>query len=535
MKLILLSLFCIFSLGALAQEDAWVFFTDKENVAASIENPITILTQKAIDRKAMHNVTIDERDVPVNENYISQVKSQTGITVLAKSKWMNCVHVRGNLEAITALESLNFVAGIEYADDDLTRSTDDFGFTKEDPEIPQQRVDFTYGSTENQITMLSVEALHQQDYTGEGMTIAVMDSGFPGVNTVDGFARLRDADKLLDGYDFVGRDDDEFAFASSSHGTRVLSDIVGFIQDQFVGTAPDASVYCFRTEDIASENPVEESYWVEAAERADSLGVDVINTSLGYRTYDNPNYSYTYEDMDGETAFISRGATLAFEKGMLVVTSAGNSGTGMISAPADAVGAFTVGAVNANGQYASFSSIGPSSDGRVKPDVMAKGSGSAVIDQNGTITTNNGTSFSSPIMAGAMASFWSALPNATAAEVMQLARESATMFNNPSPQMGYGIPDFEAALGELLTVDSNAFAKILTVYPNPAQNQAFVNIPENAERLQVEIFTMLGQRVASKTLAESDFSLPIRHLQSGMYLIRIQNGTKIITQKLIKS
>ena len=332
-SLLFLSLLSVcFYTNAQEAQDAWVYFVDKENVTQSLENPITILSQEALDRKELHGVIIDERDVPVNESYITEIKSQTGITVLAKSKWMNCVHVRGTETQIATLESLSFVSAIEYANKNITRAATPLLFSKEDPLQSQSRVVFNYGVTDNQVTMLSVDELHLQDYTGEGMVVAVMDSGFPGVDENEGFARLRDAGKLLDGYDFVSREDNEFAFSNSSHGTRVLSDIVGFVEDEFVGTAPDAAVYCFRTEDVASENPVEESYWVEAAERADSLGVDVINTSLGYRTFDNPDYDYTYADMDGQTTFISRGANLAFDKGMLVVTSAGNSGNGMISA-----------------------------------------------------------------------------------------------------------------------------------------------------------------------------------------------------------
>ncbi|WP_299207982.1 S8 family serine peptidase [uncultured Dokdonia sp.] len=539
MKKILSWVFLLIPFVTFAQEDAWVFFTDKQNVAESIANPISILTQEAIDRKAMHGVAIDERDVPVNETYITAIKEQAGITVLAKSKWMNCVHVRGSEEAIQALEDLQmegefFVSGIEFADDSLTRSSEGFGFIKDDP-VAQQRIEYTYGATENQVTMLNADFLHQQDFTGDGIIVAVLDSGFPGIDTNAGFARTRDNGRLLDGYDFVDRVDDEFAFANSSHGTRTASNIVGFIQDQFVGTAPDAFLYCFRTEDVNSENPVEESYWVEAAERADSLGVDVINTSLGYRTYDNPAYSHTYEDMDGQTTFISRGSNLAFEKGMLLVTSAGNSGTGMISAPADAPGVLTVGAVDSNGNYVNFSSIGPSSDGRIKPDVMAKGQSSAVIRPNGTIDTSNGTSFSSPIMAGAVASFWQAYPELTNAEVMQIVRESAHLFNNPTAQMGYGIPNFEDAFNSVLSVEESAFAKAYTLSPNPANSIVQIQFPEGASQATVFVYDILGKEVFQKDITATDNALTIDRLTSGVYIVQIQEEGFSTTQKLIKN
>lgn len=518
-----------------SQQDAWVYFTDKENVAQSLANPITILTQDAIDRKNLHNTPIDERDVPVNEAYITSIKEQAGITVLAKSKWFNCVHVRGSENAINELQDLSFVDTIVFADQSLTRAASGFGFTKNDPEPQesQQRVSYNYGATENQVTMLGVDFLHEQDYIGEGMVVAVMDSGFPGVNNNAGFNDLQVEGRLGDGYDFVDREENEFAFTSSSHGTRVASDIIGFIEDQFVGTAPKVTLYCFRTEDIFSENPVEESYWVEAAERADSLGVDIINTSLGYRTYDNPNYSYSYEDMNGETAFISRGATLAFQKGMLVVTSAGNSGAGMISAPADSPGVLTVGAVDSDGNYASFSSIGPSSDGRVKPDVMAKGASSAVIDQNNNITTSSGTSFSSPIMAGAVASLWQAFPERTNAQVMQAVREAAHLYPNNTPQMGYGIPNFSEALENLGVEENTAFAKAYTITPNPAHTFFEIVSQKNTTEMEVLIFDMLGKKVLHKMIENSNNTVDASSLDAGVYLVQVIVGHKRYSQKLI--
>lgn len=516
-----------------SQQDAWVYFIDKEDVAASLANPISILTQDALDRKILHNTPIDERDVPVNENYIGTVKTQTGIQVLAKSKWFNCVHVRGSEQDILSLGNLTFVESIDFADDSLTRATDDFGFIKDDPQTEQQRVTYTYGATENQVTMLGVDFLHEEDFIGTDMVVAVLDSGFPGVDVNGAFSRLQDEGRLLDGYDFVDREDNEFAFSGSSHGTRVASDIVGFIEDQFVGTAPNVSLYCFRTEDVLSENPVEESYWVEAAERADSLGVDVINTSLGYRTYDNPAYDYSYADMNGETAFISRGATQAFEKGMLVVTSAGNSGVGMISAPADSPGALTVGAVNADGDYVSFSSIGPSSDGRVKPDVMAKGAASAVVDQNNNITTNNGTSFSSPIMAGAVASLWQASPEKTNAEIMQIVREAAHLYPDNTPELGYGIPDFSEALAQLSVEENSALAKTYTLSPNPANDYFQIESPSGAVELRVNIYDVLGKQVQSLSFSGESMRINTSALTTGLYLVQIIDATYTTTQKLI--
>jgi len=280
-----------------AQQDAWVYLTDKENVSASIQDPISILTQNSIDRKNAHGIPIDSRDVPVNESYISQLKNQAGITVMAKSKWFNAVHVRGSESQIKTLTGLSFVDHVIFADKNL--NTSGRGSQKTDKfQEEASFVDYIYGNTQNQIEMINIDALHRLDYTGEGIVIAVLDTGFPNVDSMDAFQRLRDSGNLRNGYDFVDRTSDVYAFNDNSHGTFVLSTMAAFIQDQYVGTAPDASYYLFRTEDTSSENPVEESYWVEAAERADSLGVHIINSSLGYSIYDNPNYSYSPADMD---------------------------------------------------------------------------------------------------------------------------------------------------------------------------------------------------------------------------------------------
>jgi len=526
--------FLFITLTSYAQQDAWVYFTDKENVSESIANPISILTQRALDRKERHGIIIDERDVPVNENYISLIKAEDNVTVLAKSKWNNCIYVRGTLEGIQNLETLNFVSDIVFADRSLNTKKETLPFIKNDPKVEPSRTSFTYGATLNQTTQLNVQPLHENDFTGNGVIIAVMDSGFPSVDTQAGFKRTRDAGKLLDGYDFVNREEDEFAFQGSSHGTRVLSDIVGFIQDQFVGTAPDASVYCFITEESGDESPAEESYWVEAAERADSLGVDVINTSLGYRTFEDSRYDYTYEDMDGETTFISRGATLAFQKGIMVVTSAGNSGAGMISAPADSPGVLTVGAIDANEVIASFSSIGPSSDGRVKPDVVAQGRSSAVIDQNGNITTNNGTSFSSPIMAGAVASYMGAFPELTNAQVLQNIRAVSDRFTNPSTSYGYGLPDFGLLYDNSLSNAEYAFAKAYVAFPNPVNDQLTIVLPEDISQAEIVAYTLSGQRVLSARVSLDQTTIDMSKIQSGIYIAEIISGTDRQTIKIVK-
>lgn len=532
LRKLLVSSLILFQFFTSAQEDAWVFLNAKSDVANSLANPITILTQDAIDRKNNHGVTIDFRDVPVDETYITALKNATGITVMAKSKWFNAVHVRGTETDINNLLVESFVDHIEFADRTLNFSRSFVVNNKF--EVEDAQTVFVYGNTQNQVEMINVDNLHVLDYTGTGMVIAVLDAGFPNVNTMGAFQRLRAAGNLLNGYDFVDRNSNVYASSTSNHGTKVLSDMAGFIDNQFVGTAPDAAYYLFRTEDPLNENPVEESYWVEAAERADSLGVDVINTSLGYKDFDDPSYDYTALDLDGFTAFITRGANIAFEKGMLLVNSAGNSGASGLNAPADAANVLTVGAVDSSGNYASFSSQGSAFQPTQKPDVVARGLASYVIDHNNNIVQNNGTSFSSPIMAGAVACLMQALPNKTNSEILQLIRESSSQYSAPDYFLGYGIPDFQQALNISLSVESleiNAFK----IYPNPVKNNLNVVLPKNIETATLELYNILGKRVMTTSFNLKNNTLNLSHLTRGIYIAKLQSTNLISSAfKLIK-
>jgi subtilisin family serine protease len=317
----------------------------------------------------------------------------------------------------------------------------------------------------------------------------------------------------------------------------VLSTMGGYVENQLIGTAPDAKYYLFVTEDVAAENPVEESYWVEAAEMADSLGVDVINTSLGYFGYDNPNYSYTYANMDGVTSFISRGTNVAFSRGMICVSSAGNSGSSpnpYIAVPADALHGFAIGAVKPDETYATFSSIGPSFDQRVKPDVMAQGQNAIVSGINGTIGAANGTSFSGPIMAGAIASFWQAIPWATNQQVLHFVKQSADRYSNPTAQFGYGIPDFQSALAiAQLSVNTNDKEQFL-VYPNPASTYLKVDFPAGFNTATLTIYNNLGQLIKQQNI-EIDSFVNLEDLVQGIYYYTVKSRDFLQTGKLVKN
>ncbi len=536
MKKITFLFFIFSSFVTFAQEDAWVYFMDKPDADYYLANPLEMLSQRSLDRRIAQNIALDEKDVPISESYIGSVTSATGIIVKAKSKWLNALHVRGTIANIRNLENLLFVDHVDFANRTLNAS-ERLSRIEESQNVKKDldtQVNYSYGTSANQIQMLNGHLLHQQNYTGTGKIIAVLDAGFPGVNTATPFQRLRTNNQILGGYNFVGRSSN--FYTAGSHGTMVLSTMGGYVENQLVGTAPDASYYLFITEDGADENPVEESYWVEAAEMADSLGVDIINTSLGYFNYNNANYSHKYSDMNGTTTFISRGAEIAFSRGMICVVSAGNSGGSAnpyISAPADAQNVLTVGAVTSTRNYASFSSIGPSFDGRVKPDVVAQGQASVISGTTGNIGTADGTSFSGPIIAGMVASIWQALPNKTNAQIMQLIKESAHLYAMPTAQLGYGIPNFNQALLNGLGISDLAL-KRFEIYPNPSNSIVNLVFQDGFEEAEIILYNNLGQKVASENIEKSNNSFSIENLDSGIYFYRIISGNTSQTGKIIK-
>ena len=538
MKIKLLLFFLLFSLVKLVAqvEDAWVYFGDKPSESAFISAPLTMLTQRALDRRTRYNIPIDFKDIPVEASYITQVQNTVGISVKSKSKWLNAVHVQGLQSDISNLLNLSFVVQIEYANKSLNTSGKEVIHKK----ITQKKknldfkTDFNYGNASNQIQMLKGDVLHQNNFTGEGIQIAVIDAGFPNVDNFTAFQRIRDNNQILGGYDFVNRSTN--FYTGHYHGMAVLSTIAGYIDNEFIGTAPDAKFYLFISEDYLNETPLEESLWVEAAERADSLGVDVINTSLGYTTFDNPNYNYSYNDMDGQTTFISRGAEIAFSRGMIVVNAVGNEGSSSwkyVSAPADAPSVLSIGAVDAFGTIANFSSYGPTSDGRIKPDVCAQGANVYIINSSGIIATSNGTSFASPITAGVIACLWQAFPNKKNTEIIQLVKESSHLYVDPTAQEGYGIPNFETVYKVLDIVEKESTE--FSVFPNPAKNSINFNFPVGVENIEVNIYNLLGKKVFQKNIQKNNPTADVSYLVKGIYMVQIEGNNSIKTLKLLKN
>ncbi|MDB4297798.1 S8 family peptidase [Flavobacteriaceae bacterium] len=531
----IITLLLFIALNIQAQEHAWVYFKDKPDATAFLASPNLMLTQRSLDRRTNQGISLNIQDVPVDATYVTAVKNSTGITLKARSRWLNAVHVLGSQTAITNLQNLTSVDSIQFAN--KTIATVKASKIKKQktlsPLIQKEETLFiyTYGNASNQTEMVGVDELHDLGYDGDSYQIAIIDSGFMGVNTASAFGHLVDSDttngEVLGGYDFVNSSSNFYANTGSTHGTQVLSTIAAIKGTSFTGTAPKASFYLFVTEDAANETPLEESLWVQAAEKADSLGVDIINTSLGYSQFDNSDYDYTYADMDGETTFITRGAVIAGTKGMVMVNSMGNSGNDswkFLTAPADAANMISVGAVNANETITSFSSFGPSSSGQIKPETLAQGGSVYVVDENDTVKTSNGTSFSGPIIAGVSACLWQAYPEKTSLEIRDLIIENSKLFGNPTNQEGYGVLDL-TNISQSLSTEQVLFDKVVSFSKTISDKITFeVNTLDTVE---VSVYSISGVLVAQKNINKSTSSLSVSHLSKGIYFVQlIYNGTK---------
>ncbi len=437
-KIILLALL-LTSIGASAQRDTLKYrisLTDKAATTYSLKQPEKYLSTKAIERRQKQHLSIDSTDLPVCRTYIDALRNE-GLKVVACGKWDNFVTVSCNDPLLVdRVAQFPFVASVEKV---WTLPKKKDSNLKRDSLVNEPKsTDSYYGAGEQQITMSNGQKLHEAGFRGQGMTIAVIDAGFHNADLITAMQNIR----ILGTRDFVNPQSD--IFAENSHGLGVLSCMAMNQPNVMVGTAPEASYWLLRSEDEYSENLVEEDYWAAAIEFADSVGVDVVNTSLGYYEFDDRTKNYTYRDLNGRAALMSRQASRAADKGMVVVCSAGNTGGGSwkkITPPGDADNVLTIGAIGANKQLAPFSAVGNTTDGRVKPDMVAMGLQSDVMRTNGNVGKANGTSFSSPIMCGMVTCLWQSRPELTAKELIELVRRSGDRADCPDNIYGYGIPD----------------------------------------------------------------------------------------------
>lgn len=407
---------------------------DKAATDYSLQKPEMYLSKKPIERRKRQGLEIDSTDLPVCKKYVDAIRKK-GVHVLVTGKWDNFVTVSCNDSMLIAeIAGLPFVRSTERVWRGVAKRASERDSLINKP----LRTDSLYGPAITQIKMSHADRLHEAGFKGQGMTIAVIDAGFHNVDKIEAMKNIN----ILGTRDFVNPEAD--IYAESSHGMSVLSCMAMNQPNVMIGTAPEASYWLLRSEDEYSENLVEQDYWAAAIEFADSVGVDLVNTSLGYYSFDDPAKNYRYRDLNGHYALMSREAAKAADKGIVVVCSAGNSGSGSwkkITPPGDAENVITVGAVNKYGVLAPFSSVGNTADGRVKPDVVAVGLGSDVMGTDGNLRHANGTSFSSPIMCGMVACLWQACPELTAKEIIELVRRSGDRAVFPDNIYGYGIPD----------------------------------------------------------------------------------------------
>ena len=407
---------------------------DKAATDYSLQKPEMYLSKKSIERRKRQGLEIDSTDLPVCKKYVDAIRKK-GVHVLVTGKWDNFVTVSCNDSMLIAeIAGLPFVRSTERVWRGVAKRASERDSLINKP----LRTDSLYGPAITQIKMSHADRLHEAGFKGQGMTIAVIDAGFHYVDKIEAMKNIN----ILGTRDFVNPEAD--IYAESSHGMSVLSCMAMNQPNVMIGTAPEASYWLLRSEDEYSENLVEQDYWAAAIEFADSVGVDLVNTSLGYYSFDDPAKNYRYRDLNGHYALMSREAAKAADKGIVVVCSAGNSGSGSwkkITPPGDAENVITVGAVNKYGVLAPFSSVGNTADGRVKPDVVAVGLGSDVMGTDGNLRHANGTSFSSPIMCGMVACLWQACPELTAKEIIELVRRSGDRAVFPDNIYGYGIPD----------------------------------------------------------------------------------------------
>ena len=456
-NLLCLSILLVLNHLAEAQTRYIVQFRDKASNPFSLNDPSGFLSQQAIDRRTKYQIAFDSTDLPVTPAYIDSIQNSGAVTLLNISKWLNSVSIlTTDATAINKIRSFPFVLSaysIAAKQSLPVTGREKFSIGKEITVNSLKEMDFfsnhfNYGFSLNQVTIHNGQFLHNIGLHGQGMTIGMLDAGFQNYLSLKSFDSARIKGRILGVYDFVAKDNS--VNEDHPHGMQCFSTIAANIPGEFVGTAPKANFYLFRSENASSEYPIEEHNWVCAAERLDSAGGLVLSSSLGYNSFDAPfeSFSHSYNDMNGNTTMAAKGADLAAKKGILVINSAGNEGGnswGKIITPADGDSVLAVGAVNADSIAAGFTSRGPSGDGQIKPDVASLGVNTVVQLSNNVIGNNSGTSFAAPNLAGLATCLWQGFPEFNNMKIIDAIKRSTNNYHAPNNITGYGIPDMKKA------------------------------------------------------------------------------------------
>lgn len=536
--LILVLLMC-FSTSLKAVSTTYYFyvqFSDKNNTPFSLSNPLQYLSQRAIDRRAAFAINCDSTDLPVNPSYLQQIGT-LGITIHSKSKWMNGATVLlEDSSKMSLVRALPFVKWVQYTGKNVLP-------TLVSPSKIKAETTFEYGTANTQISQISGKFLHDNGYRGKNIHVGVIDAGFMNVNTNPAFDSLRLQGRLLGTKDIINPNSN--IYTEDSHGANVLSIMAGNLRTQYLGTAPDASYWLIRTEYSPTEYLVETDFWCSGIEFADSVGVDVVNSSLGYYGFDDSSMSFSYADMNGTVSRASRAANLASKKGIIVVVSAGNEGNKSwhyIGSPADAGGIVTAGGVQADSSPSVFSSFGPSSDGRVKPEICGLGSSTSIINPLGKLDNGSGTSYSSPVLAGMMASYLQAAkkssPPYNVETLIQNVFRSANLYNNPTAQMGYGIPNFEYATRNLpffaavTQIEANKKFNLTFDYQNKSIHIWMMNRMESIGKT-IQLYSMTGKLMLQKPMNETMTIIDASKFPEGIYAVCVLGNGSSETRKVL--
>ena len=542
LKIYLVILICLSTQYASSQNynRYWVQFTDKVQNQILLQTPEKVLSARSLARRLKNNATFDETDLPVSSNYLDSL-TKHGAKIIYTSRWFNSATIELQIDSIKSnIEKLTCVQKIEKTFDEPHLKSGKFS--------DKLKIEFTenlslynstyYNNSFDQINLENGIPLHNSGYRGNGIQIALLDGGFLNADKYLSLKNIFSEGRVLGTHDFVNPGND--VYNTETHGAEVFSIIGANLSNSFVGTAPDASFWLLRSEYSPTEYPVEEDNWVAAAEYADSVGADIISSSLGYTEFDNPAYDHNYSDMNGKTSRASIAAEIAVSKGIVTIISAGNEGNKSwhyISSPADANGVLAIGATDNLGDKTNFSSFGPSSDGRIKPDVSAMGSQVYVETNIGEYNKGNGTSFSAPIIAGLTACLIQAFPSAKAIDIMNAVRESSNSYSSPNNSLGYGIPNFSVATSILAAISPANQSKI-EIFPNPFRNYFVINVGEtDSTNVTLQIFNISGQSVLSSLIKNSNFvylSSEIESLSQGIYFIKVNINGHSTVLKAIK-
>ncbi len=532
-RTILIIAFLFISQAFFAQNTYLVYLKDKNNSPFSVDQPEKFLSEKAIQRRSKFNIPISDNDLPVTPHYIAAL-SQFGLKVHHKSKWLNAVGIICRAKHIDAVRGLAFVKDIVPIKTKAKKNDIRSSFLRNDDFSKYTNTEI-YGKTRVQNELVKVPELHRRGFTGKGVHIAIMDGGFYQVDDLEAFEKVRQENRIIDKFDFV--DNDTEVYDLGYHGMRVLSSIAGEIDFEYVGCAPHASFSLYRTEDSDSESKLEELNWVAAVERADSVGVDVVSSSLGYHDFDDDSMDYTHNDLDGRTAISSRAAEIAASKGMLIIISAGNSGDDdweKITPPADARDILAVGATTFTGEIASFSSIGNTADGRVKPDVTAMGVSVALQAPKGGFDESNGTSYAAPIVAGSVACLRQAFPGVRNTDILNAVRIGSQDYFEPTQFAGYGLVNCDGAYAILEGLRKLQLGELF-LYPKLLSEKSIVfdNATTGADIISVDIFSSCGKGQKTEvSLYEQSGNKIIENsgLLPGVYQLKLNNTNNQITR-----